>query len=156
MTALWLLSLLLRQTAAPAPVEQPIPFSHKLHADRGLKCAFCHPMKDSGEAAGLPRLSECAGCHESLVKESAALRVLASYAGAEGVPWQRVYRLPSFVFFSHRRHADAGAGCERCHGAVAQREILAREGDISMKACVGCHREWKASAACNFCHEIER
>ena len=155
MIPLSLLFLLLRQADAAAPVEQPIPFSHKLHAGRGLKCAFCHPMKDPGEAAGLPKAAECLGCHESLASGSAVVGALAS-SRAEGVAWQRIYRLPSFVVFSHRRHADAGAGCERCHGAVAERDSLAREGDISMKACLGCHRERKAATACNSCHELER
>ena len=86
-------------------------------------------MKGSGDAAGFPRLSECVSCHENVSKESEPLRMLAARVSEpEEVDWQRLYRLPSFVFFSHRRHT--GAGCESCHGAVAKRDVLTQEGDI--------------------------
>src|SRR5262245_46919696 len=133
---LWLIAVMFAQAAAtPSPVEQPLPFSHRLHAERGLRCAFCHRMSGAGEVAGIPKAADCMSCHAGIGRESVALRALAEYAAAaEPIPWQRVYRLPSFVFFSHRKHADAGARCERCHGAVADRDTLAKEGDISMKA----------------------
>jgi len=161
---LWLLVLLpaftsapaaVAQESVPAPSAEKIPFSHKLHADRGLKCAFCHPVKGSGDAAGLPRLSDCVSCHENVSKESALLRMLAARASEpEEVHWQRLYRLPSFVFFSHRRHTSAG--CESCHGAVAKSDVLTREGDISMRACIDCHRRQHAPTTCNTCHALER
>jgi hypothetical protein len=158
---LWLLVLLPALTSAPAVVAQEsasapwlekVPFSHKLHADRGLKCAFCHPMKGSGEVAGFPKLSECVSCHENVAKESDPLRMLA--ARVSEPEWQRLYRLPSFVFFGHRRHTSAG--CASCHGAVAKRDVLTREGDISMRACINCHRQRHAPTACNTCHDLER
>jgi ssDNA-binding Zn-finger/Zn-ribbon topoisomerase 1 len=64
-----------------------------------------------------------------------------------------VYQIPSFVFFSHKNHLDAGAKCESCHGKVAERERLFRETDISMNGCMNCHRINKASVDCMFCHE---
>ena len=36
--------------------QQPVPYSHKLHAgDLRLKCAQCHPNPDPGEAMTLPK-----------------------------------------------------------------------------------------------------
>jgi hypothetical protein len=145
------------QAGGTAPVAQPIPFDHKLHAARGLKCGFCHPMTGTGEAAGLPKASDCLGCHDGAGAPSQiAARIAAAGPGGDDIAWRRVYRLPSFAVFSHRRHSQAGAGCDRCHGPVAERVELAREGDISMKACLACHRASKAPTACNSCHELER
>jgi ferredoxin len=58
-----------------------------------------------------------------------------------------------YVFFSHREHAAAGAACADCHGDVAAAAMpLPKERDISMAACMDCHRAKGASLACDFCH----
>jgi hypothetical protein len=139
--------------AADPPV-QPIPYSHKQHIALGLKCANCHEMPDPGEMMGIPAVSKCMTCHQSVKKDSPAIQKLAAFAaGKEPVPWVRVYQIPSFVFFSHKNHLDSGVKCETCHGKVPERERLFRETDISMNGCMNCHRINKASVDCMFCHE---
>ena len=153
MSRLVLLLFVATAFAAEPPV-QPIPYSHKQHIALGLKCGNCHEMPDPGEMMGIPAVTKCMTCHQTVKKESPAIQKLAAFAASkEPVPWVRVYRIPSFVFFSHKNHLDAGAKCEACHGKVAERERMFRETDISMGGCMNCHRQNKASLDCMFCHE---
>lgn len=120
--------------------QQPVPYSHQLHAgELKLKCAMCHPNPDPGESMTLPAPSVCGQCHAGKYDHP--------------IKWVRVYQIPGFVEFSHRRHIDAKNTCEDCHGPVASRAIMARETDLSMGGCMNCHREKKASIDCTFCHE---
>lgn len=139
----------------PAP-EQPIAFHHKPHVTAAkLECRQCHPIAEPGAEAGLPATSQCMACHVEIRKESEQIRKLAAFH-REGrpVPWAPVYRIPDYVFFSHKQHLErAGATCETCHGAVREREALGREKDLSMAACMECHRAKSASLACNYCHD---
>jgi hypothetical protein len=146
-----------RDGRAEDPPSQPLPFSHRKHAAAGLKCGFCHPMAGTGERAGLPESATCVGCHSQGRTDGLGLDALAEY-DREGlaVPWKRVYALPPYVFFSHRRHVAAGARCSDCHGAVEHRDLLRKEGDISMAACVDCHLARSAPIDCMFCHTVTR
>ncbi|MSV27552.1 MAG: hypothetical protein EXQ52_02235 [Bryobacterales bacterium] len=139
----------------PAP-EQPLPFSHKHHASTlGLACAKCHPVADPGEFAGLPPTATCMECHKAIKTDSPHIQKLTAFHkdGAD-VPWKRVYRIPDYVFFSHKEHLSrAKANCETCHGPVKESAALRREKEVSMGACMDCHRANQASIACNFCHE---
>jgi hypothetical protein len=45
--------------------------------------------------------------------------------------------------------------CGTCHGAVESRDVLWKQKDISMTACVECHQVRKASIACDTCHDME-
>ena len=139
----------------PPPPEQPIPFSHRTHVKISLECQQCHPMADPGDFAGIEGTEECMTCHSAIKIESAAIQKLASYhESGQDIPWQPVYRLPDYMFFSHAVHTKrVKAKCDACHGPVGERETLAREKDISMPACMECHRAKGASIACDFCHE---
>jgi len=140
-----------------APARQPVTFSHKLHAEAGLKCARCHAKAEAEEQAGIPAAAECAQCHRKFESDSALLRTLGEYEkSGKAIPWARIYDLPDFVFFSHQAHLRAKADCATCHGPVETRELLWREKDVSMKACVACHKERGASTACNYCHELNK
>lgn len=138
-------------------VRQPIAFNHKQHDQAGIKCDACHTRADSSEQAGLPSVSTCAGCHRSLNSSAALTKKLHEYevSGRE-ISWARVYDLPDFVFFSHEAHLRTKVECRTCHGPVASRIVLWKETDISMKACVACHKQKQASTACNYCHELNR
>jgi hypothetical protein len=138
----------------PAP-EQPIPFSHRAHLAKGLVCKGCHPVPEPGDFATIPETSTCMGCHRTEKKESAAIQRLAAlHEQNKAVEWRRVYRLPNYVFFSHKEHiGKAAVTCETCHGPVRERDALRKEKDISMAACMDCHRTRGASLACNFCHD---
>jgi hypothetical protein len=133
---------------------QPIPYSHKTHLALGLQCKNCHTNADPGEMMGYPATKTCMGCHTTIKKDSPAIQKLAGFAkDQKPVPWVRVYQIPSYVFFSHRVHTEAGASCQKCHGPVAERDVITKETDISMGACMDCHRSNKASIDCTYCHE---
>lgn len=147
------LTLLALLAAAANPPEQPIPYSHKKHVALGLSCAACHAMPSPGELMTLPAESVCMSCHKTVKRESPAIEKLAAFAkDRKPLPWVRIYRIPSYVYFSHKAHLESGANCEQCHGNVSQSDRLAKEGDISMGACMDCHRAKRASNDCTFCH----
>ena len=153
------------ETAKPAakpaldqtPVEQPIPFSHKLHAGTlKLDCLACHAIDDPGYAAGYPKESSCMTCHTAIKADSPAIQKLAGFE-KEGkpVPWAKIYAVPDYVYFSHQyHHKEAGIACETCHGPVATRTVLGKEKETSMEACMECHTEYEASNECNICHNF--
>lgn len=136
------------------PVPQPIPYSHKLHIGLGLQCKNCHTNPEPGELMGIPAATVCMGCHQSIKTDSPHIQKLAGFAQQKrNVPWNRVYQIPSYVYFSHKVHTDAGNTCEDCHGPVKEREALWKEKDISMGACMSCHMAKNALNDCNTCHE---
>ena len=138
--------------------NQPIPFSHRKHSDVGLACLDCHEMLGSGESAGFPSVDFCLACHqENNKKQSVLLMKLNTYKKRDKIiPWVRVYKVPEFIFMSHKKHLDAGATCKICHGSVAQRDILKKEVPTSMKFCMACHQSHGASNECNLCHELNQ
>jgi hypothetical protein len=139
----------------PAPVVQPIPFSHKVHRAAGLDCLDCHAGARGQAVAGLPSARKCMYCHVSIRSDSPPIRQLAAaQRTGEPIHWIRVYRLSDFVFFSHASHSKAGVGCVNCHGPVAERDVLAAEVSTKMQWCVECHRERHASTDCALCHQL--
>jgi hypothetical protein len=139
----------------PPPPPQPIPFSHKQHLVMNLECKSCHEMPDPGDFAGLPSTARCMSCHSEVKRDSPSIQRLAGHhKDGKPVPWARVYRIPDYVFFSHKEHVARGrATCETCHGPVREREVLRKEKDLSMGACMECHRANNASVACDYCHD---
>lgn len=173
--AIWLLAVTVSSgqtapkpaTPAPAPnaaatadsgPEQPIPFSHKVHAGSlQLPCEFCHAISRSGETVAIPRATMCMQCHQTMDTSDPGVQKLAEYAKSGApIPWVRVYQLPSFVTFSHKMHLDHGNTCQECHGQVAARDRIYKETDISMAGCVNCHRAKKADIGCDTCHTLEQ
>lgn len=150
LTALFLMA----QTPPVAP-QQPIPYSHKIHAgDQKLACKFCHENKDPGEIMGIPETAKCMGCHTAIKKDSPHIAKLTEFHTQQRkVPWIRIYQIPSYVFFSHKAHIEAKNTCADCHGPVAEREALRKEMSTSMGTCMDCHRAKKAPNDCTFCHE---
>lgn len=133
---------------------QPVPFSHKLHAALDLDCLQCHAGAIERDRAGLPGADLCMTCHAAIAAGSNEIAKLAGHAArAERIRWVRAYRVPEFVYFSHKEHAKA-AECSRCHGPVAAREVLAQEVSTSMTACMNCHAEHGAPRECHLCHEL--
>lgn len=138
--------------------EQPVPFSHKQHAGTlQLPCEFCHAASRSGETVAIPQTALCMQCHQTMSTDKPGVQKLATYAKANTpIPWVQVYELPSFVTFSHKTHLLHGATCQQCHGPVAERVQLYKETDISMAACVNCHRAKRASIDCDTCHMLDQ
>jgi Cytochrome c7 and related cytochrome c len=154
--ALWLLVMAGLLRAADAP-QQPLPFSHKVHAGTmKLPCKMCHPNPDPGETMTIVSPGKCMDCHSSIKADSPNIQRLAGYAKENReIPWVRVYEIPSWVDFSHRAHLEKGNTCQDCHGPVAERDQLSKETDISMGGCMKCHTAKKVSVACDFCHELQ-
>jgi hypothetical protein len=138
-----------------APPEQPVAFSHKLHAAQGIKCLDCHTIPPPGDLAGYPGAATCMGCHLSIKKDSPEIRKVAAFAqGRKPIPWVRLYRLPKTVYFSHEiHHKQAGVACVLCHGPVAERDAIGQEKSIAMADCMKCHDQYKASNKCDLCHD---
>lgn len=135
--------------------EQPIPYSHKQHLAMGLVCQNCHQNPDPGLEMTFAAPSYCMTCHRAIKTDSPAIQKLAAFdRNHQEIPWVRVYKLPDFVFFSHRTHLSADVKCEECHGQVSQRDRLFVESDLSMAGCMGCHKKRNASLECDSCHEL--
>jgi hypothetical protein len=139
----------------PPPPEQPFPFSHKLHlTSRGLQCILCHDAVEDEDYASLPATSTCMRCHAKTRVDSPDIQRLTQYhASQEEVPWRRVYTLPDYVYFSHRRHVRvAKVTCDACHGNVRELDAMQKLRDISMASCMECHKSAGAPVQCDSCH----
>lgn len=134
---------------------QPIPFNHKTHIAAGMTCTGCHTIAAPGDQAGFPNVSFCMGCHTNINKESPAIQELAGFSrGGKRVPWVRIYKLPSVIYFSHEVHyKKAKVDCAECHGPVAERSVLAKEKSIAMADCMKCHDARHAPNGCDVCHD---
>lgn len=57
--------------------EQPIDYSHRLHAgELGIECQYCHAGAERGRHAGIPSANVCMNCHRS-VKATMGARLAA-------------------------------------------------------------------------------
>lgn len=55
--------------------EQPIAFSHRLHAgELQISCAYCHSGAETSRHAGLPPSNVCMNCHKSVTSTLGAMR----------------------------------------------------------------------------------
>ena len=134
---------------------QPIPFSHKQHSSAGISCSDCHGGAERQERAGLPTSEQCMLCHQTIRTESPAVGALAElHREGKSLQWVRIYRVPDFVFFSHKNHITKGIDCTHCHGPVEQRDRLAKEVSTSMTMCMDCHKREDVSRSCHLCHEL--
>lgn len=141
-------------TFQKAPV-QPIGFSHRIHTTRvGLQCNYCHKYADKGLSPGVPAVSVCMGCHDSVKVNSPEIIKLTQYwSGKKSVPWIQVNRLPDHVYFSHKRHVKHGFDCEICHGEVRGMDQIRQVRSLEMGWCVTCHRANKGPTDCWTCHK---
>jgi hypothetical protein len=125
------------------PVGQPIPFSHKHHVgDDGIDCRYCHTTVEKAAFAGLPSTGICLSCHSQLYTDQPVLKALhESIRTGRPIAWQRVHRLPDFVFFDHGVHVAKGVACVECHGRVDQMPLVWRAAPLQMQWCLACHRD---------------
>lgn len=122
--------------------EQPVPFSHKIHAgDLGMDCRYCHNTVEAAAHAAVPPAGTCMNCHGVI---DAELDILApvrdSYNEDKPIEWVRVHMLPDYAYFNHDVHLAAGVGCTSCHGRIDQMEVVAQDQPLSMSWCLDCHR----------------
>lgn len=123
--------------------EQPVPYSHALHAgELGIDCRYCHTGVETGAAAAIPPTQTCMNCHATVKTESAQLApVRESFETGRPIPWVRVHDLPDYVFFNHSAHVTRSVGCETCHGRVDKMETVYQAEGLNMGWCLGCHRD---------------
>lgn len=138
-------------------VSQPIAFSHRKHtADLQLGCDFCHRYFRVGRHSGLPGAETCGICHMAPLGESPeAARLMESLQGGEEVRFNKLFRLPDHVFYSHRRHVESGnLECALCHGGIADTEVPPERPlvAVDMAFCLDCHLARGVTTDCTACH----
>jgi len=122
--------------------EQPVPFSHAIHAGQlGMDCRYCHQTVERAAHAAIPSTETCMGCHTRIRTESPKLEpVRKSWETGEPVSWIRVHDLPDYAYFNHSAHVSKGVGCTSCHGRIDKMEVVHQSQPLSMGWCLECHR----------------
>lgn len=137
-------------------VDQPLAFNHAKHVvENEIDCSSCHLYYETETFSGLPAMDVCASCHsEALGKSKEEARLVKMIANGETLDWKPLFRQPSHVFYSHRRHVmSAKLGCEACHGAIAKtKSPPPRVKRLRMDDCIECHRQRGVAADCTTCH----
>jgi mono/diheme cytochrome c family protein len=138
--------------------EQPIEFSHKIHAgDNAINCQYCHSGVERSKTAGIPSVNVCMNCHKGISKgkQTGTEEIAKIYAAAGWDPekgeynkpqrpirWIKVHNLPDFVFFSHQQHVKVGKqDCANCHGDVKEMATVKQEKELTMAWCIDCHNK---------------
>lgn len=123
--------------------EQPINFSHKLHAgDMQIDCQYCHTGVEETRHASVPSVNICMNCHKVAKKDSPEIIKLTEYyENGVPLPWKRVHKIPDYAYFNHSIHVNKGIECADCHGNVEQMEKITQVRGWTMAACLDCHRE---------------
>ncbi len=141
-----------RGTTAP---EQPIPFNHQIHVQNlKMECMYCHSFADRSTVAGLPSVRKCMGCHKYTDPKKPGIQILLQYWNDQKpIEWTKVHDLPDFVYFSHKRHIQAGIQCQTCHGPVQEMTVAKKVSSLGMGWCLNCHNQRKAPRECWTCHK---
>lgn len=145
-------------------LEQPIPFSHNIHAETlAIQCEYCHSEARRSIHGGVPPLQTCMGCHQTVKTDNPDVQKIhqawcgqpnckveedvfgtpVAPAAATIPPWQKVHDLPDYVYFAHKRHIRAGLACTECHGQVTlqgAKEIVPNEAGTADAASVSAVR----------------
>ena len=140
--------------------EQPIAFSHKIHAgDNGIDCNYCHSSARSSKTSGIPSANVCMNCHANITSGTttgtAEIQKIYDAIGydpetrtyIEGykqqpIQWVRIHNLPDLAYFNHSQHVSvAKLECQECHGAVEEMDVVKQSSELTMGWCINCHRE---------------
>lgn len=135
-------------------LEQPIPFSHRVHAnDKKISCFFCHPEAMSTPHAGVPPLQTCMLCHERIAIAYPPIeKVRKAYFENRPILWERIHVLPEFTYFDHSMHINRQIDCGACHGNVTRMDRVVLQQKLEMGFCVTCHKQLNISHDCFICH----
>ncbi|MDX1905555.1 MAG: c-type cytochrome [Bacteroidia bacterium] len=148
--------------------EQPIAFSHKLHAgEYQIDCKYCHSGTTKSKSAWIPSTNVCMNCHKVIQQKeypgdaartakskSEIAKIYASvgwdpetatYTGTEkAVEWIRIHNTPDHAYFNHAQHVVVGnIACQTCHGPIQEMEVVYQYSDLGMGWCINCHRQEK-------------
>lgn len=139
--------------------EQPIPFSHKIHAgDHKIDCNYCHTGVRKAKHANIPSLNICMTCHNTIKAkpgESKHIAKVHEHAGydpvtktydstkAKPIQWTRVHNLPDLAYFNHSQHVKVGGlECQECHGPIEEMDgFVQKYSELTMGWCIDCHRK---------------
>lgn len=114
--------------------EQPIHFSHKIHAgENKIDCQMCHTGAKYGKVSEIPSMNVCMNCHRMISEyngkymepgkdkafyDGEIQKIYAAtgwdpskqmYTGkTKPVEWVRIHNMPDFVYFNHSQHVVAG------------------------------------------------
>ncbi len=138
--------------------EQPIEFSHKLHAgDNDINCQYCHSSVEDSKYPTIPSGNVCMNCHQSISEgpkhgkeEIAKLYDAVGWDpkqvrytdDTEPIKWVKVHELPDLAYFNHSQHTNvAELECKECHGEVREMEVIEQEEELTMGWCLDCHQE---------------
>src|SRR5690606_36946009 len=114
--------------------EQPIYFSHKIHAgENKIDCQLCHSSAKYGKVSEIPSMNVCMNCHRTISEyngkymepgkdkafyDGEIQKIYAAtgwdpekqqYTGkTQPVEWVRIHNMPDFVYFDHSQHVVAG------------------------------------------------
>lgn len=147
--------------------EQPIYFSHKVHAgENKIDCQLCHSSAKYGKVSEIPSVNVCMNCHKGIAEYkgkyieegkdrafyTAEIKKIYEAAGwdegsqsytgkTKPIEWVRIHNMPDFVYFNHSQHVVAGE----------QTIMKAKKVDVVCKACHGQVQEMdKVQMANNF------
>ena len=147
--------------------EQPIYFSHKIHAgENKIDCQLCHSSAKYGKVSEIPSVNVCMNCHKGIAEYkgkyieegkdrafyTAEIKKIYEAAGwdegsqsytgkTKPIEWVRILNMPDFVYFNHSQHVVAGE----------QTIMKAKKVDVVCKACHGQVQEMdKVQMANNF------
>ena len=140
--------------------EQPIKFSHKLHAGQyEINCEYCHSGVKKGKSAWIPSTNVCMNCHKYIqegpnygTEEIAKIYEASGWNPDEGdytnepkpIEWVRIHNNPDHAYFNHAQHVAVGnLECQTCHGPVEEMEVVYQYSVLGMGWCIDCHRQEK-------------
>jgi hypothetical protein len=131
------------KTGQFATPRQPVPFSHAHHVGEiGLSCQYCHQGASTSASAGLPATEVCMTCHSQILADAPVLGpVRASFQTGAAMVWERVNKLPDYVYFNHAAHVNNGIGCATCHGQLDDMPMTQQAAPLTMEWCLNCHRD---------------
>jgi len=134
--------------------DQPIDFSHKIHAgDRKINCEYCHNGARRSASAVIPPVNTCMGCHSVVAVDKEPIKWLTEkYNKKEPIVWTKVHDLPDHVRFTHQPHVLAEISCQTCHGPVEEMGTAEQWAPLQMGWCIDCHKERNVKISCNACH----
>jgi mono/diheme cytochrome c family protein len=124
--------------------DQPIPFSHKLHAgEYEIDCKYCHTGALRGKNAGIPSSNICMNCHNTIKNTSPEIqKIYKAIETDTPIQWVRVHNLPDLAYFNHSQHVVvAGLECQTCHGEIQEMEVVQQLSKLTMGWCIDCHRK---------------
>ena len=149
----------IRQNYQP---DQPIEFSHKVHAGiNNIDCNYCHQSARHGKHAGIPSVNVCMNCHAT-INEGANTGTVeiqkiydavcwdpdlrqyitdVEFCEPKAIEWIQIHSLPDLSYFNHSQHVVAGGlECQDCHGEIEEMDVVYQKEKLTMGWCIECHR----------------